>query len=87
MRLQRDEAGLRTLGPRSLLLLAEPTARRERDRAQWMQSLCGRIDGLAPVAALDLYEGRKRYRWFSGLIPADVLLHSSPAGCVTGAAY
>ena len=66
---QRDEAGLRTLGPRSLLLLAEPTARRDRDRLEWMQSLCARVDGLAPVAALDLYDGRKRYRWFSGTIP------------------
>jgi hypothetical protein len=66
----RDEAGLRALGPHhSLLLVAEPTARRERDRAAWMQGLCSRIDGLTPVAALDLYDGRKRYRWFSGTIP------------------
>jgi 4-amino-4-deoxy-L-arabinose transferase-like glycosyltransferase len=66
----RDEAGLRALGPHhSLLLVAEPTARRQRDRAAWMQGLCSRIDGLTLVAVLDLYDGRKRYRWFSGTIP------------------
>jgi hypothetical protein len=60
---------LHALGARALLLVAEPTARRERDRAVWLQSLCGRVDALAPVAALDLYDGRKRFRWFSGTIP------------------
>jgi 4-amino-4-deoxy-L-arabinose transferase-like glycosyltransferase len=66
---RRDEAGLRELGTRRVLLVAEPTARRERDRAAWMQSLCARIDDLVPVARLDAYNGRKRYRWFSGAIP------------------
>jgi Dolichyl-phosphate-mannose-protein mannosyltransferase len=67
---QRDEAGLRMLAPRQVLLIAEPTARREREREMWMRSLCARIDELAPIAQLDLYDGRKRYRWFSGTIPA-----------------
>jgi 4-amino-4-deoxy-L-arabinose transferase-like glycosyltransferase len=66
---QRDEAGLHRLGPRAVLLIAEPTARREREREAWMLSLCSRIDGLTPVSALDIYDGRKRYRWFSGTIP------------------
>lgn len=65
----RDEAGMRALGQRAVLLIAEPTARRERERAIWMQSLCARVDGLAPVASLDIYDGRKRYRWFSGRLP------------------
>ncbi len=65
----RDEAGLRRLGPRAVLLIAEPTARRERERGAWMQGLCARIDGLAPVSALAIYDGRKLYRWFSGTIP------------------
>jgi hypothetical protein len=76
----RDEAGLRALGPHhSLLLAAEPTARRERERAAWMQSLCTRVDALAPVAALDLFDGRKRYRWFSGTIPNQAV--ASGADC------
>ncbi|MEP6484438.1 MAG: glycosyltransferase family 39 protein [Rudaea sp.] len=65
---KRDEAGLRELGKRNVLLIAEPTARRERERADWMQSLCSRIDDLQPVASLDPFGGRKKYRWFSGTI-------------------
>jgi len=67
----RDEAGLAALGHRSVLLVAEPTARREREREDWMRSLCARIAGLRAVAALDLFGGRKRYRWFSGSVPPD----------------
>lgn len=63
---QRDEAALNRLGHRPVLLVAEPSARRERERAAWMQSLCARVAQLTPVAALDLYDGRKRYRWFGG---------------------
>ena len=77
---QRDEAGLRALGPQRVLLIAEPTARRERERAAWMQSLCGRIDHLAPVASIDLYDGRKHYRWFSGTIPAGPFRESTRSG-------
>jgi hypothetical protein len=66
---QRDEAAVRALGPRQVLLIAEPTARRERERAGWMQSLCARVADLAPVGRLDLYDGRKRYRWYNGVIP------------------
>ena len=63
---QRDEAALDRLGSRRVLLVAEPSARRERERAAWMQSLCTRIGGLQALATLDLYDGRKRYRWYGG---------------------
>lgn len=65
----RDETALHALGSRTVLLIAEPTARRERERAEWMQTLCSRVDDLAPVAALDPFGGRKKYRWFEGQVP------------------
>ena len=69
---QRDEAALNALGSRQVLLVAEPTARRERERADWMRSLCTRVADLAPITSLDLYNGRKRYRWYGGVAaPAD----------------
>jgi 4-amino-4-deoxy-L-arabinose transferase-like glycosyltransferase len=74
---QRDEAALHELGTRPVLLVVEPTARRERERAGWMQSLCMRVADLAPVASLDLYAGRKRYRWFNGAGRADRLTDST----------
>jgi hypothetical protein len=70
---QRDEAALRSLGPTRLLLVVEPTARRERERAAWLASLCTRVANLAPDGRLDLYGGRKRYLFFaaSGAAVAD----------------
>ena len=68
---QRDEAALNALGSRKLLLIAEPTARRERERADWIRSLCTRVADLAPITSLDLYNGRKRYRWYGGVAPAE----------------
>ena len=64
----RDEAALRGLGSRRVLLVVEPTARRERERAEWLVTLCERIDDLKPVTALDPFGGRKKYRWFSGTV-------------------
>jgi hypothetical protein len=34
-----------------------------------MQSLCARVGDLMPIANLDLYDGRKRYRWYNGIVP------------------
>jgi Dolichyl-phosphate-mannose-protein mannosyltransferase len=68
---QRDEAGLRTLGNRKVLLVSEPTARRERERDAWMKTLCSRVDDSSQIAELQLYGGRKRYLFFSGSIRTD----------------
>jgi hypothetical protein len=74
----RDEAALRALGAQRVLLVVEPTARRERERAEWLSTLCERVDDLQPVAVLDPFGGRKKYRWFSG----SVAVHASGStGC------
>ena len=67
----RDEAGLRSIGHRTVLLIAEPTARRERERAEWMNTLCSRVADLSPVASMDPFGGRKKYRWFTGSVPQN----------------
>jgi len=67
---QRDEAALDALGTQQVLLVAEPTARRERERAAWMDSLCTRVADLQELVQVDLYGGRKRYRWYAGAVPA-----------------
>jgi hypothetical protein len=70
---QRDESALRALGPQRMLLVVEPTARRERERAAWLSSLCMRVENLTPEGRLDLYGGRKRFLFFvaSGATGAD----------------
>jgi 4-amino-4-deoxy-L-arabinose transferase-like glycosyltransferase len=78
---QRDEAALRALGSRRVLLVAEPTARREREREGWMRSLCLRVGELEPVAQLDLYDSRKRYRWYAGAVPVAAAPADAAAGC------
>ncbi len=72
---KRDEAALRNLAPHSVLLVVEPTARRERERAEWLGTLCTRVGDLKLIAALDPFEGRKKYRWFDG----DVATRMHPA--------
>ena len=65
---QRDEAGLRVAAPESILLVVEPTARRERERANWLSAVCSRFDELKPAGRVDLYGGRKRYLFFQGTL-------------------
>ena len=58
---QRDERALRDLAPSRLLVVIEPTARRERERAAWLERVCAALGAPRVVGRLDLYEGRKRY--------------------------
>ncbi|HTI96034.1 MAG TPA: glycosyltransferase family 39 protein [Rudaea sp.] len=75
----RDEAGLRALGAEHrVLLVVEPGARRERERAAWLDTLCSRVGDLAPVARLDSYAGRKRYRWYAGVVTKSENIESNP---------
>lgn len=66
---QRDEAGLSAQRGRTVLLVVDESAGRERDRPAWLSSLCGRIAGLSPLERLDLYDGRKRFAWYLGRVP------------------
>lgn len=78
---RRDEAGLREReAGKPVLLVVEPTARRERARATWMNSLCTRIADLTPVDKLQAFDGRERYRWFSGVVPVRKL--PAPGDCI-----
>ena len=65
---QRDEAGLRSLAPQSILLVVEPTARRERERAKWLSTVCSKFNQLRPAGRLELYGGRKRYLFFAATL-------------------
>jgi 4-amino-4-deoxy-L-arabinose transferase-like glycosyltransferase len=58
---QRDEEALRAAGARPLLVVVEPTARRERERAAWLAQVCTRTSAPRLLERLDLYAGRKRY--------------------------
>ncbi|HST26997.1 MAG TPA: glycosyltransferase family 39 protein [Rudaea sp.] len=75
---QRDETALRGMANPPVLLVVEPGARRERERAAWLETLCSRVANLAPIARLDRYNGRKRYRWYTGAVAASASIESNP---------
>ncbi len=66
----RDEAALRALAGRRVLLVVEETGLRERERRAWLDSLCRRVAALEPVELLDLHDGRKRIAFHRGHVPA-----------------
>lgn len=68
---QRDEQALRALAGSRVLLAVDETALRERDRAAWLAGLCTRIAALEPVERLDLYGGRKRIAFLTGVVPGE----------------
>jgi 4-amino-4-deoxy-L-arabinose transferase-like glycosyltransferase len=73
---QRDESGLRAHAGHKVLLVVEPGARRARERAAWLETVCSRIADLQAVARLDAYDGRKRYRWYAGVVPAQASIRA-----------
>ena len=79
---RRDGQALRADHPgATVLLVAEPTALRLRQRAGWQASLCTRLDALAPLGTIELYGGRKRFEFYRARVPVEAGT-KSPA-CVT----
>ncbi|WP_114241190.1 glycosyltransferase family 39 protein [Dyella sp. C9] len=74
---QRDEASLRRMhGGEPMLLAVDERALGVRERAPWLRTLCGRIDGSRLAQRLDLFGGRRRMAFYEGRVP------SSPVGAV-----
>ncbi len=76
---QRDEAALRALKPVQILLVIEPTARRERERANWLDRVCERITPLKLLDRLNLFDGRKQYRFYQTALMAEPDLAAASA--------
>jgi hypothetical protein len=56
-----DEAGLAKQSGRRVLLVVDETSLRERDKRNWLASVCSRVDIIGPEARLDLFDGRRRF--------------------------
>ena len=66
-----DETALRHAHPGSqVLLVVDEHALRERERASWLGSLCGRIDNLQLVQKLGLFDNRKSIAFYRGHVAA-----------------
>ena len=68
-----DEAALRREHPgASILLVVDEHALRERERAAWLGSLCGRVENLQPVQRLSLFDRRKSVAFYRGQVAGAV---------------
>lgn len=68
---RQDEAAVRALAGRSVVLAMDETALRERDRAAWRDTVCARFDALRDIRRLDLHGGRKRIVFLKGVVRAE----------------
>ncbi|WP_440222743.1 ArnT family glycosyltransferase [Dokdonella sp. MW10] len=68
---QQDEAGVRALAGRDVVVAMDETALRERDRAAWRDAVCARFDALQEIRRLDLHGGRKRIVFLEGVVRAE----------------
>jgi hypothetical protein len=81
---QLDEAALRRRhGGEPMLLAVDEKALRVHERADWLRGLCSRIAQPAPMARLDLFEGRRRMAFYAGTVPLSQSSTATPSdACV-----
>jgi len=85
-----DEAGLSRHGGASVLLVVDETALHERERRDWLGTVCSRVHIVASKARIDLFDGRRRFAVYSATVRAapDAASASVPAdACAAWTAY
>ncbi|MEI7036968.1 glycosyltransferase family 39 protein [Fulvimonas yonginensis] len=65
-----DEAGLHASHAGAPMLLVVSEVMREREKLAWLGAICGRIEAPRLVARQTLFEGRKRFAYYRGRVPA-----------------
>jgi hypothetical protein len=77
-----DEPGLARLAGRRLLLVVDETSLRERQRRDWLASICSRVDIAEPLLRLDLFGGRRRFAVYDATVRAVPGPLQNPDDCV-----
>jgi hypothetical protein len=78
-----DEAGLSAHAGRHILLVVDETAIRERDKREWIASLCSRVDIVRPLERLDLFDGRRRFALYDAIARDRRAPHpANPDDCI-----
>src|ERR1700754_1926355 len=77
-----DEAGLSTQAGQSVLLVVDETALREREKRDWLGSVCARVDIVAPLARVDRFDGRRRFALYEGRARGDRGAPGNPDDCM-----
>jgi hypothetical protein len=77
-----DEAGLAKRAGQRVLLVVDETSLREREKRDWLASVCSRVDIARPVARLDLFDGRRRFAVYDATARAVPGPREHPDDCV-----
>lgn len=77
-----DEAGLARKGGADVLLVVDETALHERDRRDWLGTVCSRVDITGRAARLDVFDGRRRFAIYTGKVRATRGPAMTPDACL-----
>lgn len=80
-----DEAGLAAHAGQPVLLVVDETALRERERRDWLGSVCSRVDVGEPVGRADLFDGRRRFALYEGRVRPLRMDADKPDNCIVWA--
>lgn len=78
----RDEAGLAKHAEQVVLLVVDETALRERERRDWLGSVCSRVDIVGPLSRVERFDGRRRFALYEGRVLRERRSPGSPDHCV-----
>jgi hypothetical protein len=77
-----DETGLATHAGQRVLLVIDETSLREREKRDWLASVCSRIDVGEPLLRLDLFDGRRRFAIYDATALAVPGPRVAPDDCI-----
>jgi hypothetical protein len=77
-----DERGLADHAGQRVLLVVDETSLREREKRDWLASICSRVDAIQPARRLDLFNGRRRFAFYEATARGAQGPQGSPDDCV-----
>jgi hypothetical protein len=63
-------------------LVVDETALRERERRDWLGSVCSRVDITARAGRVDLFDGRRRFALYKGRVRPAREAGANPDECI-----
>ncbi|HVI57105.1 MAG TPA: glycosyltransferase family 39 protein [Luteibacter sp.] len=77
-----DESGLAKHAGRRVLLVIDETALREREKRDWLASVCSRVEVARAITRLDLFDGRRRFAIYDATARASAAPLGNPDDCL-----
>ena len=77
-----DESALAAHAGQPLLLVVDETALREREKRDWLGSVCSRVEVAAPLERVDRFDGRRRFALYAATARAMRGSSTDPDACL-----